>query len=368
MSRSKQPPFPTQPAPASVSAVAAQLGQTTQPKAPAKRKRKASKTSHPAASPQPGDQSTVNTVQPPSSLKASRPLPTQAPPPRQRLRVAPVNPEPWVSKDIVERMFARFAQSRGGIVIDGKPFFTFVEAAAPSVSIWTPQLFADFMTYYAANARPRRPDSPLVDHKALFTFQQAVRRSYSRRHIRALTKEATTEATAARHVAEKLTTRRVPRPVLTPAEALRLARAVWSPEYHATFRRRLDVALYMALVLATGVPSTNIFPAAIPGKGYDEGPVYMLPAKNDGARWSDVEIWMTRYGPAAQFSCRAEGGRRYTLNDGNSLGMAASRLMAITMCFDELYGSGCHLGYLLSNVFWSVTGHDARIVAFNQEL
>lgn len=373
MSRSKQPLYTTKPG--RPTGLAGQLTQATR-KAPSKRKRSSKDSPTPAtspsddnpASPKPGGKQTVNTVQPPPSLKASRPLPTEAPPPKQRLRVAPVNPEPWASKDIVQRMFKRFAESRNGIVIDGKAYFDFMEAADRSVSSWSPQLFADFITYYAANARPRRPGSALVDSKALFSFQQAVRRSYSRRHRRALSKEATSEATAARHIAEQHTDRREPRPVLTVAEVFRLARAVWSPEYRATFRRRLDVALFMALVLATGVPSTAIFPAAVPGKGYDEGPVYALPDKNDGARWSDFEIWMTRYGPAAQFTCRADDERKYTLNDGNSLGMAASRLMAITMCFDELYGKGCHLGYLMSNIFWGVHGHDARVVAFNQEL
>lgn len=312
---------------------------------------------------QPGE---VATVQPPPSLKASRPLPTEAPPAKRR-RTIPTHVEPWAPVDIVERMFSRFAESRSGILLDGKRFYDFTQAAHPSVSAWPPQLFADFITYYAANARPRRRGTQRVDSKSLFRFSQAVRRCYSRRHGRALTKDAANAATEARHAADKLTAPRDARPTLTMAEMLRLASAVWSPAYRATFRRRLDVALYMSLVLATGVPSTVIFPHAVPGKGYDDGPVYGLSDAMDGARWSDFEIWMTRYGPAAQFTCRADGERRYTLNDGNSLGMAASRLMAITMCFDELYGPGCNLAYLLSSVFWSVDGHDARIVAFDQE-
>lgn len=264
-------------------------------------------------------------------------------------------------------MFARFAASRNGITIGGKVVHTFAEAADPKLPLWSPQLFADFITYYAANARSRRPGAARVDSKALYRFQQTVRRCYSRRHGKALSKDAANAATEARHAADKLTGPRGPRPVLTMAEVFRLAKAVWSPAYRATFRRRLDVALFMSLVLATGVPSSFIFPHAVPGKGYDDGPVYALSDASDGARWSDFEVWMTRYGPAAQLTSRADGGRRYTLNDGNTLGMAASRLMAITMCFDELCGAGIHLGYLLSNVFWAVDGHDARIVAFDQE-
>lgn len=308
------------------------------------------------------------TVQPPPSLQASRPLPTQAPP-AKRARHVPTQPELWFPLDIVQRMFARFAASRGGIDLGGKTVHTFADAAHPSRPGWAPQLFADFITFYAADARPRRPPpgSTRVDSKALFTFLQHVRRCYSRLHGRALSKEAVAAATVARHAADKLTERREPRPALTMAEVVRLAHAVWSPAYTASFRRRLDVALFMALVLATAVPSTAIFPTAVPGRGYPAGPVLGLAEGADGARWADFEIWMTRYGPAAQFTCRADAGRRYTLNDGNSLGMAASRLMAIAMCFDGLYGKGCHLGYLLSDVFWGVNGHDARIVVFDQD-
>lgn len=346
------------------------------PRRASRRKRKPSSNA-PAAAATPAAQSATasqpkqakqakQVVRPPPSLPASRPLPTEAPPPK-RIRTVSSHPEPWAAVDIVERMFSRFAKSQNGVVIGTKTFHTFADAAHPSAPAWPPKLFADFITYYAEHARPRRKGEQHVESKAVFRFVQSVRRSYTRRHGKAVSKEAATAGTVARHEAEKIAAEpRDPRPILTMDEVFKLANAVWSPAYQATFRRRLDVALYMSLALATGVSSDGVFPNAVPGKGYAPGPVFGLTDTTDGARWGDFEVWMTRYGPAAQFKSRAALGRRYTLNDGDILGMAASRLMAMAMIFDGLCGPGCTLAYLLSHLFWGVDGHDARVVAFDQ--
>lgn len=317
---------------------------TSAPHNPAPRAVTQAPTSADAASP-----STTLPSQPPTTAASTKPT--------KNVR-RPLQPEDQYAKDIVDRVFARFAKSVDGVKLDGKVYWHFDDATRPSAAAWPQVVLEDLLTFYVTHGKGRHGKGSKVTHKSLLRFLRNLRRFYTDNKwcsMDSLTSKAGTRTCT------RLKLMCAPGPTdesLDMDSMLAISNAIWSPDYRASFRQRIDMALYIALVLGTGAQSNSLLALEMPE--YD--PVYATDLNKDGARWGDFKLFITGTGPLISFTRRFGTARTFCVNAGPTLGLSAGELVAIAMSMDGVIAGDVSLEYLLSPRYWDLGGNSFRQV------
>lgn len=269
-----------------------------------------------------------------------------------------ISPEDRYAKDIVDRIFARFAKDVGGIDLDGKVFWHFDDATRPSASAWPPTVLEGLLDFYVTHGKGRNKKNAKVTHKSLLRFARNLRRFYSDNKWSNMD-AATVKAGTRRCARLKPKCAPLPTNQLFDMESMfALSNAVWSPDYDASFRQRIDMSLYLALVLGTGTQSNALLALEMP----EYNAAYAANLHKDGARWGDFKLFMTNNGPLISFTRRLGTQRTFCVNSGPTLGLSTGELVTIAMTLDGVIVGDLSLEYLLSPRYWTSMGNTFREV------
>lgn len=260
-----------------------------------------------------------------------------------------LNPDDEAAKESLDRSFARYAKSTGGVSLGlGSRYVHFDDAVRPGVPHWPPSLVYDLMMFHCRSQLPAgyRDKPSAGDTFTAVNALSTLRSAYQRAKGRPLPAESLKAGHMFVQKWNELCRRDShPRHDLDLIGLLALSAAIWSPAYKVEFRQRFDLALYVALACATGVQSASLL------SGND----------SDGACWRDFALWMSKDGPRALFISRRECGRVYALNDGSCIGLSAGKLIAIGMALDGVIAGNVPLESLMSPQFWGCNSDERQV-------
>lgn len=292
----------------------------------------------------------------PAAPSTASPGPSTA----QKPQKSSIAPEDQYAKDIVDRIFARYAKHVDGVKLHDRVFWHFDDATRPSAPAWPPSLLNELVMFYFNHGKGRYKKGAKVAHKSMLRFLANLRRFYAENKWTGMDSLTIKAGQRACSRVKSKCAEPIQRDGFTMSELEELSHAVWSPSYAASFRQRIDMALYIAIILGTGTQSSTLLALDMPE--YDAA--YAASENKDGVRWSDFKLFMTPGGPLVSLT---RGKRTFCINQGPTLGLSTGELAAIAMHLDGVIAGDVLLEYLLSPRFWGMNGSTWREVVLKQQ-